>query len=271
LRQIKNDVFDQRWDAVLGSCDRFISSFTSSTALPRAYYYRAQALEHTKGREADAIEAYGTFLTKFPRETGALREDAVLSRMTMATSLCLKGDRRFTGVIMDGMDERGYPRIFAAIQASKCQHAPARTKAVPILKQCAASEPDVELKNECVVALLIIDPRALPPTPPAPPVVPRAPGAPPASPAPGDAKLIRVEVFDKASNKVAVRVNLPIAFADLLLQSLGDELKPELERHLQTKFKGMDMQKMWDAIRKGGKQILLEVDIEDQKIKVWTE
>src|SRR5262249_35635026 len=151
LRQIKSDVFDQKWDAVLADCSRFISQYPRSADVSRAYYYRAQALEHSKGREEEAIAAYTDYLTRFPNETGALREDALLSRVTLAAGLYLKGNKKYVGVILQGMDEKGYPGIFAAIQASKIDHAPARAKALPILIRGAGSEPDAELKNECLL------------------------------------------------------------------------------------------------------------------------
>ena len=67
LVKIKNDVFEQRWDGVLAQCDEFIRSFSSSPSLPRAYYYRAQGLEHIKGREADAIGATASSSRSSPR------------------------------------------------------------------------------------------------------------------------------------------------------------------------------------------------------------
>lgn len=283
LRQIKSEVFDQQWDAVLTSCDMFIAQFPRSTTLPRAYYYKAQALEHLKGRENEAIAAYTDFLTRFPGEIGALKEDAILSRLSMASSLWLAGNRTQVGVILKGMDESGYPRTYSAIQASKIDHAPARAKALPILKDCAEREADVEVKNECLLALLRIDPKSTtelkqPPAPPSPPGhtdgparpgMPAAPGAPGAGPAGGEAKLIRVEVYDKVKKQVSVRVNMPLAFAQLLLDSLNEELREEISHGLQ--MKGLQLDRFWEAFKKGGKQTIVEIDDEEQHIKVWIE
>ncbi len=313
LRQIKDLVFEQKWDAVLTTCDQFIASFQRSTALPRAYYYKAQGLEHIKGREADAITAYGDFLKKFPGSTGTLNEDATLSRITLATSLYLKGDKGHVPVLMDGMDLKGYPRIYAAIQSSKIDHAAARQKAIPLLKDCASEEPDDELRNECVIALLRVKPGAIPsdpvaprpippppprsaasprdgispPTPPrepnpASPAAPRAPREPnpatprePATPAsPTDAKMIRVEVLNLATGKVKVRVNMPLAFAELAVQSLEDEYGEVLKHELKQKGLGIKFEtfeQFFNAIKKGGKQTLVEIENEGESIKVWIE
>lgn len=269
LRQIKSEVFDQQWDSVLASCDLFIAQFPRSATLPRAYYYKAQALEHLKGREPEAIAAYTDFLTRFPAEMGALKEDAVLSRLSMASSLWQAGNRTQVGVILKGMDESGYPRTYSAIQASKIDHPPARTKALPILKDCAERESDVEVKNECLLALLRIDPKStteLRQPPPRPPGGggPETPGA-----TTGQAKLIRVEVYDKVKKQVSVRVNMPLAFAQLLLDSLNDELRAEISHGLQAK--GLQLDRFWEAFKKGGKQTIVEIDDEGQHIKVWIE
>ena len=288
LVKIKNDVFEQRWDGVLAQCDEFIRSFPSSPSLPRAYYYRAQGLEHIKGREADAIAAYGDFLKKFPKGPGTLTETATLSRITLATSLAQKGDKGQVGVLMEGMNLKGYPGVYAAIQSSKIDHAAARQKAMPLLRDCASEEPDDEVRNECVVALLRIKPESLegihPPVPPVPPAkgvrglppVPEKPGKPPAPPGPGDAKLIRVEIVNKVTGKVTVRVNMPLAFADLVLQSIGDNYSEILNKELQEKGVGVGLKfdslhQLMDAIKKGGKQTLVEIDQEGESIKVWIE
>jgi hypothetical protein len=266
LRQIKSDVFDQKWDGVLASCDQFIKGYPGSQDLQRAFYYRAQAYEHLKGREADAIAAYTDYLARFPGETGALKEDAILSRITLATTLWIKGVRTHVSWIMKGMEERGYPRVYSAIQASKIDHTPARARAIPILKECASKETDAEVKNECVLALLRIDPKATTelqqPKPPTPP------GSPGASSA-GEAKLIRVEVYDKIKKQVSVRVNMPLAFAELCFQSLSEDLQKEIGAGL--KAKGIALERFWDAFKKGGKQTIVEIDDENQNIKVWVE
>lgn len=272
LRQIKSDVFDQKWDAVLAGCTQFISGFPRSRDLSRAYYYRAQGLEHIKGREEDAIAAYTDYVTRFPGETGALREDALLSRVSLATTLYLKGNKKYVSAILQGMDEKGYPGIYAAIQASKIDHLPARAKALPILKQGATSYGDAEVKNECVLGLLRIDPKVLAeiqgPQPPTPPKI--SDGHTTASPPSGEpAKLIRVEVFDKAKNQVSVRVNMPMAFAELLLDSLSAELRDEIDEAL--KQKGVALEKLLESFKKAGKQTIVEIDNDQQHIRVWIE
>ena len=272
LRSIKSDVFDRLWPQVLTECDEFIASFPRSQALPRAYYYRAQALESLK-RNDEAIKAYSEFLKRFPSETGALREDALLKRITLARIQYQNKVTGNLGVILEGMDEDGSTQIYAAIEAAKIDHVPAQKKAIPVLKDCAQFETQEELKNECVVALLRLDPKQLP----------AGAGASGAAGAGPQAKLIRIEVFNKLQKKVMVRVNLPIAFAELALESLTENYRHIIEQKLATieapntpDNPGMpktlpDFKKLLEAVRTGGPQTLVEIDGEDDFIKVWIE
>jgi hypothetical protein len=261
LGQIKRDVFDQKWDGVLASCSLFIAQYSHSEDLSRIYYYKAQALEHGKGKEDEAILAYTDYLTRFPNETGALHEDALLKRISLATTLYLKGNKNHIGIILQGMDGKGYPGIFAAIQASKLDHGPARAKALPILLRCANTETDPEVRNECLLGVLRIDPQKAGQV-----TQPKDAGGPPAA---GNARLIRVEVFDKLKNQVSVRVNMPLSFVDILLDSLGDELQQEIGEEM--KKKGIQLDKLLESIKKNGPQTIIEIDNDEQHIKVWVE
>ena len=52
FRQIKVDVFDQEWPAVLRQCDELLARFPGGAAAPQAAFYRARALSRLPGREA---------------------------------------------------------------------------------------------------------------------------------------------------------------------------------------------------------------------------
>ena len=264
LRRIKSDVFDRNWPQVLSECDEFIKSYPRSQALPRAYYYRAQALESLK-RNPEAIAAYSDFLKRFPSEMGALKEDAKLKRITLARIQYQNGDKSALSVILEGMDEEGSTQIYAAIEGSKIDHIPTQKKATPILKDCAQFETQEELKNECVVRLLSIDPK----------LVPAGAGAGAGASAAGQAKLIRVEVFNKLQKKVVVRINLPIAFGELLLDSLDENYRNMIQAKIKEshggEFQMPDFKKLLEAIKTGGPQTLVEIDNDEDSIRVWIE
>jgi len=264
LRLIKSDVFDRQWSQVLAECDEFIRNYPRSQALPRAYYYRAQALDSLK-RLNEALEGYSEFLNRFPAEAGAIREDALLKRITLSRTLYQTGATGHLWVILEGMDEKGNAQVYAAIESTKIDHAPAHKKAIPILKDCAQFETEQELRNECVVALLRV----------APGEVPSGTTTPPKRD--GDqARLIKVEVFNKLQSKIVVKVNLPLAFAELLLESLDDQYRQMIEQHLlkdvpEAPKSLPDLKKLFEEIRKGGPQTIIEIDGEEERIRVWIE
>lgn len=258
LRQIKNDVFDEKWESVLADCERLIATYPKSDSLARTYYYRAKALHHLQGREEAAVTAYGDFIEKFPSEA-LLREDALISRMKLAKSLWLAGKRDNVSILMKGLDEKGYPRIYAAILISHLDNKPARARALPVLQECSRAEKDAEVRNECTLGILRIDPSAVP----APKTSPKLPGA------LSEPKLIRLEVRDKKTGSVTVAVNLPIAFAEALLGSLseidrGHVMQELTERHI-------DLDNLMRSLKSLGPQTLVEVETQDAKIRVWLE
>ena len=262
IRQIKSDVFDEKWDSVLGDCDKLIANFPSSPALPRTMYYRAKALQHFSGREEEALAAYTVLIDRFPNET-LLREDALISRMSLAKSLWIRGKKDTISILLKGLEEKGYPRIYAAVQISHLDNRPARSRAIPVLQECSRAEKDAEVRNECTLAILRIDPAAVP-TPPAPP-----PSTSPERPTTGEPKLIRLEVRAKATNKVTVAVNLPIAFAEALLSSLSEFDSGQIAEEL--KKRQIDINNVWKSLKTLGPQTLLQIETEDSNIRIWLE
>lgn len=265
LRQIKTDVFEEKWDAVLAGCDDLITNYPKSGSLARTMYYKAKALQHMKGREEEALTAYGSFIEKFPDES-LLQEDAKISRMGLAKSLWLKGRKDYITILMDGLSENAYLKVYAAIQISHLSNRPASARALPVLQSCSKSEADAEVRNECTLAILRIDPNAVPQIPPAPPA-PAPP--PPAAPPGGEPKLIRLEVRDKGTDKITVAVNLPIAFAEALLSSLNEFDQGMVMDEL--KKRQIDINNIWKSLRTLGRQTLVQIETEDNYIKIWLE
>lgn len=272
LRQIKEDVFEERWENVLEGCNELIKKYPKSSSLARTMYYRARALQNVPGHESEALVAYGEFIDKFPGEK-VLREDALISRMSLAKSMYLNGKKEAIRVLLDGLDEKGYPKIYAAIQLSYLEHIPGRTRALPILKECAEKEDDGEVRNECTLAILRIG--GTPPFPPnASEAAPGTTSTPPSkstagTSTAGEPKLIRLQVRDKATGKITVAVNLPIAFAEALLTSLKDVDQGQVIQELKNR--GIDINNLWKSLRTLGKQTLVEIETEDAYIKVWLE
>ncbi len=261
LRQIKSDVFDGRWEAVLAGCDKLIAEYPHSEALARTYYYRAKGLHHMEGREDQALAAYGEFIERFPAET-LLREDANISRMSLAKSLWLKGKKDSVSILMKGLEEKGYPGIYAALQISHLDNRPARARALPLLKDCARGEKDAELRNECTLGILRIDPSELP-------AEERPPAREGGAGAAAEPKLIRLEVREKVTGKVTVAVNLPIAFAEALLASLSEFEQGHVLDEL--KRRNIDVNNIWKSLKTLGRQTLVQIETEEASIRIWLE
>jgi len=257
LRQIKSDVFDEKWDSVLSDSEKLIAAYPRSGSLARTYYYRAKALQHLPGREADAVTAWSDFIGKFPSEA-LLREDALISRMNLAKSLWLQGKKESIAILTKGLEEAGYPKIYAAIQISHLDNKPARARALPVLQECARGDSNTEVRNECTLGILRIDPSAIPAPKPAPPAVAGA-----------EPKLIRLEVRDKKTGSLTVAVNLPIAFAEALLDSLSTIDRGRVVEELTHRH--IDLDNLMRSLKAVGPQTLVEVETEDAKIRVWLE
>lgn len=258
IRQIKNDVFEEKWEAVLADCDRLIADHPNSPWMARTLSYRAKALSSLPGREQEAMDAWGLLIDRFPGET-FLREDALISRLSLAKKLWLKGKKDSINVLMKALEETGYPRTYAAIQISQLDNRPARARALPVLKECSVQERDEEVRNECTLGILRIDPTALP----APPSAQSGPEA----AAGGEPKLIRLEVREKATGKVTVAVNLPIAFAEALISSLS-----EIDQGMvleELKKRSIDLDNIWKSLRTLGRQTLVQIETEDLNIRIW--
>src|SRR6267143_1465054 len=74
FRQVKVDVFDQDWPAVLSGCDEVLKRYPSGPSAPQAAFYRARALTRMPGREAEGLEAFRRFVAGYPLERVMVEE-----------------------------------------------------------------------------------------------------------------------------------------------------------------------------------------------------
>lgn len=80
----------------------------------------------------------------------------------------------------------------------------------------------------------------------------------------GDAKWFRVKVMDLRTGKTKVNVNLPIALLDVGM-NIGMKFVPE---EVLGGAKGVDLKQIVDAIRSGAMGKLVEVEDEDEGVRV---
>src|SRR2546427_3195608 len=74
FRQVKVDVFDQDWTAVLRGCDEILARYPSGPTASQAAFYRARALTRIPGREAEGLKAFKGFIAGHPRDRGMVEQ-----------------------------------------------------------------------------------------------------------------------------------------------------------------------------------------------------
>lgn len=264
VRQLKVDVFDENWTALLKDCDELLSRFPGSTARHQAAFYRTKALSRLPGREQEAIDALRTFLRSRPGDR-FLVEEAWSSLFAVACASGRGAGRVCREVLGEGMENPApFVSTLAAIRAADVDDAALRGHALPILKKAYDSQTDADIRNEILIAILKIDPDEVPAPNDA------SPGSPPHAPGvENEPAFIRMTVFDKDEDRFEVQVRFPVAFASMLIDSLGQDHREELRR--EAKRRGMNIDEIFDAIRSAGKGRLLEVDTVDSRIEIWIE
>jgi len=246
--------------------EALLRRYPASPLAPQAEFHRARALAHLPGREAAAADAFRAFIRQHPRDRDRLLVDQAWSGLF---SLACEGNRRASpacsSTLGEGIaDPSLYVSTLAAIRAADAGDPAVRRAAVPILKRAYDLENDTEIRNEILIALLKIDPRQVPPPPPAPPLAAaQSPAVPPLP------SLVKMTIYNKASKTYDLRINLPVAFAQILVDSLGKEERSALKDSAAAK--GVDLDDIFKAIRKNGQGRLLDMDAPDSRIEVWIE
>lgn len=266
VRQIKVDVFDENWNAVLKGCEDLLARYPASPSVAQAAFYRARALSRTPGREGEAVTAFREFVN---RRAG----DKLLSEQAWTSLFALACDaRRVRGsACSDTLDEglsnsSAYVSTLAAIRASDTKDEALRGRALLVLKKALSTQSDPDIRNEILIAILKIDPKQVPS--PAPHAMEGAGGA--AGAAAGHPPaFIRMTIFNKEEGRFDLKINLPVAFAQMLLNSLGEETRAEMRR--EAGRRGINLDDVFEAIQKAGPGRFLEVDTEESRIEVWIE
>ena len=262
FRQIKVDVFDQNWQAVLSGCDELLARFPKGSAAPQAAFYRARALSRMPGREAEASKAFRQFVARYPEER-LLDEEAWSGILTLACDPRRPASPACTETLQEGI---GSPSPFvstlSAIRAADAPDPALQRRALPVLKRALSTQNDPDIVNEILIAILKIDPRQVPQMKPAQPSAAAAKG--------GSApSLIRMTVFNKQEKRYDLKVNLPVAFARMLIDSLGQEEQQELRE--EARKQGVDLDDIFEAIQKSGSGHFLDVDTPESRVEIWIE
>jgi hypothetical protein len=259
FRQVKVDVFDQKWPAVLRGCEEILAKFPSGSAHTQATFYRARALTRIPGREGQGLDAFREFIADHPRDK-MMVEEAWAAVFSVACEARAGAPAECLSVLKEGMgSDSDYVKTLAAIRTSDTTDAVLRRRALAILKRAHGVESDPEIGNEILIAILKIDPKEVPSTESARP--PRVLQARPS--------LIRMTVYNKVEKKFELKINLPVAFARMLIEALDADQKREMQR--EAKQKGIDLDDIFETIERSGAGRLLEVDDATSRIEIWIE
>jgi hypothetical protein len=77
---------------------------------------------------------------------------------------------------------------------------------------------------------------------------------------------VKVRVFRKGSAKAEISINMPLAFAELIFDSLPDDARRELKRE------GFDAESFWKKLRGLAPQEILKIESKNgEVIQIWLE
>jgi len=266
VRQIKVDVFDENWKAVLKGCEDLLARYPASLSVPQAAFYRARALSRIPGREGEAVTAFREFVDRHAVDK-LLSEQAWTSLFTLACDARGVKGSACSDTLDEGLSNpSAYVSTLAAIRASDTKDEALRGRALLVLKKALSTQSDTDIRNEILIAILKIDPKQVPT--PAPHATLGAGGD--AGAAVGHPPtFIKMTIFNKEEGRYDLKINLPVAFAQMLLNSLAEETRAEMR--LEAGRHGINLDDVFTAIQKSGPGRFLEVDTEESRIEVSIE
>jgi len=240
-------IFDKQWSAALKQLDGMLAAYPGSRLAGPALFYRAKCQEEL-GARAQALEGYERFL-----ETSAgsnLAEEARISVLDLAAALYQAGEKSYLQKMLDMLhDGNKVVAYYAAFKLSYLPERQAAAKALPVLLTILRDEKDSELRDRAKIAVMRLDPARL-----------RALGGPENKMA---GRMLRIRILDKKDKQAAVSLNIPLALADLAMQSLSDEQKRLLQK------KGYDLDRILAKLVEQG----LRIDFQEEGgvFQIWVE
>ena len=148
FRQVKVDVFDQNWPAVLRGCDELLAKYPAGSSASQAAFYRARALTKIPGREGQGLDAFREFIRTHPRDK-VMVEEAWAAVFTTACEPRKGPADACLSVLNEGLkSDSDYVSTLAAIRASDTTDAGLKHKALAVLKRAHDRKPDPEIGNE---------------------------------------------------------------------------------------------------------------------------
>ncbi len=245
-------IFDKKWEEARNVFRRLISEFPESTVVPQAHYYVARCYQF-QGKQEEALQQYESFLKLFPDEP-FLPAEARNAIVELAASLYERGSTAYRDRLIAGLsDARKEVRYFAAIRCSQLKDRYLASMSVPVLKEIVRKESEQDLVDRARIALLRLEPKALPP--PAPESKRRG--------REGDSRMFHVVVYRRGVSEPIVELNLPFSLAQMAISALDESAKREMRR------RGFDVDNIWEDLKRLGPTDILTFRDGENMIKLW--
>lgn len=253
LRAAKTLFFDRKY-AEAREAWRTVQAEATGPDAAAASYWVARCSENLGDAER-AFGEYGEYLARRSADP-VLAVEARTSRIGLAARLYKAGQKQRLPVLKEGLaDSDKSVRYYAAFQLASLGPG-AGEAAVPILKRIVSEEADDDLVERAKICLLKLDPRGL---------AESVEGT-PRRDASRQANWIRVRLYEKGRTSPQVSVNLPVALAELVFDSLPDEARTKL------RLKGYDPDNFWRRLRKLGPTEIIDIRGDDGgRIQIWLE
>jgi hypothetical protein len=247
-------IFDKKWDEAHATFQRLAELYPKSPLVPQAYYYSARCRQF-QGRQEEALKAYEQFLQRFPNEP-FLPAEARNAVVELAASLLEKGNPAYRDRLLSSLSHPDQDvRYFAALRCSRMKDRTITSMAVPVLKEIVSKEPTPELADRARIALLRLEPEAMPP--PASDSKKRT--------ARGDDRLFHLVVQRKGAAQPLIELNIPISLAQMAVSALDESARREMRR------KGIDVDNIWEELKRLGPTNILTFRDGENLIKLWIE
>jgi tetratricopeptide (TPR) repeat protein len=240
-------IFDKQWSLALKQLDGLLADYPGSRYFGSALFYRAKCQEEL-GDRAQALESYERFIKMSAGSN--LAEEAQISIVDLAVALYQAGEKNYLQKMLDLLNDKNkVVAYYAAFKLSYLSDRQAAARALPVLLTILKNEEDAELRDRAKIAVMRLDPSRLKES-----VRPEKNLA---------GKMLRIRILDKKNRQATVSLNIPLALADLAIQSLSDEQK----RTLQKKGYGLD-EIMAKLVGQG-----LKIDFQDEEgvFQIWVE
>lgn len=260
LRNAKTLFFDRKYADARQAWQSILEGASGSQADAAAYW--VARCSESLGDNERALAEYGAYLERRPSDP-TLLEEAKTSRVGLAARLYRAGRKQHLPILQKALsDSSKTVRYYAAFLLADLGSEVGRS-AVPVLKRIVAQESDPDLVDRAKLKLLRLDPQALSEAPESDTrsSAPHAKGGPP-----HEARWLKLRIYKERSSEPVVSVNLPVALADLVFDSLPDEARKELRKE------GIDAVDFWKRLKKLGPAEIIEIKgDEGELIKIWLE